>query len=201
MTDVLASAVAEIRGCRLCAEELPLGPRPVLTLSPQTRLLVVGQAPSATVHRSGIPFDSRSGDRLRGWLGIGLDQFLGNDRLGFMPMGFCYTGRSSAGGDNPPARICAPTWYPGLHRLLPELELTLLIGQYAQAYYLGKRRKASLSRTVAAWRDYLPDFLPLPHPSWRNSGWLAGNPWFERDVLPELRGQVTRLLDLSANMW
>ena len=198
MTDVLAAAVAEIRDCRLCAEELPLGPRPILTLSPRTRLLVVGQAPSAAVHRSGIPFDSRSGDRLRDWLGIGLDQFLGNDRLGFMPMGFCYTGRNPAGGDNPPARICAPTWHPGLRRLLPELELTLLIGQYAQAYYLGRRRKASLSATVAAWRDYLPDFLPLPHPSWRNSGWLGGNPWFGQEVLPELQGQVTRLLGLSA---
>ena len=196
MPDALARTLAEVRECRLCEAELPLGPRPVLRVSPRTRLLLVGQAPSSSVHVSGLPFDSRSGDRLRDWLGIGLDEFHGNDRLGFMPMGFCYTGRSASGGDNPPAKICAPTWHPRLRSLLPQVETTLLVGQYAVAHYLGPRRKASLTETVLAWRDYLPDFFPLPHPSWRNTGWLKGNPWFEEEVLPELRRRVWLLLDL-----
>jgi uracil-DNA glycosylase len=200
VTGALAAAIAEARDCRLCGADLPLGPRPVLSISVRTRLLVVGQAPSAAVHRSGIPFDSRSGDRLRDWLGIDLGEFHGNDRLGFLPMGFCYTGRSEAGGDNPPAKICAATWHPRLKPLLPELELTLLIGQYAQAYYLGPRRRPSLTETVQAWRDYLPQFLPLPHPSWRNTGWLARNPWFDQEVVPDLHRQVQRLLGLSASV-
>ena len=162
-------------------------------IGPQTRLLLVGQAPSAAVHRSGLPFDSQSGDRLREWLGIDRDEFYGNPRLGFMPMGFCYTGRGKRGGDNPPAKICAATWHPRLSPFLPRVELTLLVGHYAQAHYLGPRRKASLTDTVWEWREYLPDFLPLPHPSWRNTGWLARHPWFGQEVLPELRRRVKRL--------
>ena len=196
MGDTLGEVLAEARACRLCAAELPLGPRPVLSVGPRTRLLLVGQAPSSSVHRSGLPFDSRSGDRLRGWLGIDLGEFHGNDRLGFLPMGFCYTGRGASGGDNPPAKICAATWHPRLRPLLPNVEMTLLVGQYAIAHYLGSRRKASLTETVRAWRDYLPDFLPLPHPSWRNTGWLAHHGWFAEEVLPELRRQVKRLLEL-----
>jgi uracil-DNA glycosylase len=196
MSRALDRTLAEVHRCRLCAAELPLGPRPIVRVAPQTRLLLVGQAPSTTVHASGLPFDGRSGDRLRDWLGIGRDQFYGNARLGFMPVGFCYTGRNERGGDNPPARICAPTWHPRLRPLLPNVEMTLLVGQYALARYLGSRRKASLTETVEAWRDYLPEFLPLPHPSWRNTGWLTRHPWFEREVVTELRRQVKRLLEL-----
>ena len=196
MPDELAEILAEARQCRLCEAELPLGPRPVLGVSPRTRLLLVGQAPSSSVHVSGLPFDSRSGERLRDWLGIDLAEFHGNERLGFVPMGFCYTGRGAGGGDNPPSRICAPTWHPRLRSLLPDVELTLLIGHHAVAHYLGPRRKPSLTETVRAWRDYLPDFLPLPHPSWRNTGWLAHHAWFAEEVLPELRRQVKRLLAL-----
>ncbi len=196
MPDALARTLAEARRCRLCEAELPLGPRPVLSVSPLTRLLLVGQAPSSSVHRSGLPFDSRSGDRLRDWMGIGPDQFYGNPHLGFLPMGFCYTGRSKSGGDNPPAKLCAATWHSRLRTLLPQVELTLLVGQYAVAHYLGPRRKATLTETVRAWRDYLPAFLPLPHPSWRNTGWLAHHSWFAQEVLPELRRRVWLLLDL-----
>jgi uracil-DNA glycosylase len=194
MSRTLARTLAEVRLCRLCAAELPLGPRPVLRISPQTRLLLVSQAPGTKVHESGLPFDDRSGDRLRDWLGIDREEFYGNARLGFMPMGFCYPGRDERGGDNPPTKICASTWHPRLRPLLPDVEMTLLVGQYALGRYLGARRKASLTETVQAWRDYLPEFLPLPHPSWRNTAWLTRHPWFERDIVPELRRQVHRLL-------
>jgi uracil-DNA glycosylase len=156
--------------------------------------LLVSQAPGTKVHESGLPFDDRSGDRLRDWLGIDREEFYGNPRLGFMPMGFCYPGRDKHGGDKPPTKICATTWHPRLRPLLPNVEMTLLVGQYAVARYLGARRKASLTETVEAWRDYVPEFLPLPHPSWRNTGWLKRHSWFERDIVPELRRQVRRLL-------
>ena len=192
----LAATLSQARACRLCAATLPLGPRPVLVLPPRARLLIVGQAPGTRVHETGIPFNDRSGDRLRDWLSIDRATFYGNPRLGILPMGLCYPGVDRNGGDKPPMKICAPTWHPRLIPLLPEIELTLLVGSYAQAYYLGNRRKATMTATVAAWRDYLPDFLPLPHPSWRNTGWLRRNPWFDAEILPELRGRVRRLLDL-----
>jgi len=185
------------RACRLCATELPLGPRPVFQNDTRTRLLLIGQAPGTKVHHSGLPFDDRSGERLRAWLGIDRAIFYGNKRFGLMPMGFCYPGVDVRGGDKPPQKICATTWHPRLLPLLPRVELTLLVGQYAIAGYLGKRRKQSLTATVRAWRDYKPDFLPLPHPSWRNTHWLKQNPWFEHDILPELQGQVRRLLELK----
>jgi uracil-DNA glycosylase len=192
----LSQALTEVRACRLCAAELPLGPRPVLKIAASARLLLLSQAPGTKVHETGLTFNDRSGDRLREWLGIDREQFYGNPRLGIMAMGFCYPGRDPRGGDNPPMKICAPTWHPRLLPLLPKVELSLLVGQYAHVYYLGRRRKASLTDTVAAWREYMPEFLPLPHPSWRNTFWLKQNPWFEREVLPELRSRVRRLLEL-----
>lgn len=194
MSGGLAKALAEVRSCRLCAADLPLGPRPVLQISADARLLLVSQAPGTKVHETGLTFNDRSGDRLREWLGITRQEFYGNRRLGIMAMGFCYPGRDDRGGDLPPMKICAPTWHKRLRPLLPKVELSLLVGQYAHAYYLGARRKATLTATVRAWRDYMPEFLPLPHPSWRNTFWLKQNPWFEREVLPELRRQVKRLL-------
>ena len=193
----LAAALAEVRACRRCADELPLEPRPVLHISGAARLLLVSQAPGTKVHETGLSFNDRSGDRLREWLGITRETFYGNGRLGIMGMGFCYPGRDAHGGDRPPMKRCAPTWHPMLRPLLPNVELTLLVGQHAQDYYLGARRKESMTATVRAWRDYMPEFLPLPHPSWRNTHWLKQNPWFERQVLPELRRQVKRLLVLS----
>jgi len=192
-----AQALAAVRSCRLCAAELPFEPRPVVHARPAARLLVLSQAPSTAVHATGLSFNDRSGDRLREWLGITRDEFYGNPRFGVMGMGFCYPGRDAHGGDKPPPKICAPTWHPRLRPLLPKVELTLLVGHHAQLYYLGRRRKATLTATVRAWRDYMPEFLPLPHPSWRNTGWLKQNPWFASEILPELRRQVRRLLTLG----
>lgn len=190
----LAEAVAAARACRICEKELPLGPRPVLLVRPAARLLIVSQAPGVRVHETGLPFTDRSGDRLRSWLGIDYATFYENERLGIMPVGLCYPGVDAKGGDRPPMKICAPTWQPRIRPLLPLVELTLLVGSYAQAFYLGRRRKASMTETIAAWRAYLPEFLPLPHPSWRNTAWLKRNPWFEHDVVPDLQRRVRSLL-------
>lgn len=187
----LSSLIAQARACRLCTD-LPLGPRPVLRASPTARLLIVGQAPGTKVHETGIPWNDRSGDRLRDWLGVDRDTFYDEAKVAIVPMGLCYPGRDAKGGDLPPRKECAPTWQDRLRAALPQVELTLLIGQYAQAWYLGPRRKKGMTATVAAWRDYAPDFLPLPHPSWRNTAWLKRNPWFEAEVVPELRRRTGR---------
>jgi uracil-DNA glycosylase len=154
----------------------------------------VGQAPGTRVHQTGIPWDDPSGDRLRAWLGADRDVFYDERRFAIVPMGFCYPGRGRS-GDLPPRPECAPLWHPKLRPLLPEIGLTLLVGQYAQAHYLGSRRHGTLTETVRAWREFLPEFLPLPHPSPRNTRWLAVNPWFERDVVPELRARVHALME------
>jgi uracil-DNA glycosylase len=190
----LAGLLGRVRACRHCEAHLPLGPRPVLRAEPSARLLVVGQAPGTKVHESGIPWNDRSGERLRDWLALDRETFYDAGRVAIMPMGFCYPGRDPRGGDSPPRPECAPMWHPPLRAALPRIEFTLLIGLYAQGYYLGPRRKSSLTETVRAWRDYLPDVLPLPHPSWRNTAWLKKNPWFEAELLPELRDRVRALL-------
>jgi len=192
--DDLEALVASARACRVCAENLPLGPRPVLRARESARLLIVGQAPGTRVHETGVPWNDPSGDRLRYWLALDREAFYDEVRLAIVPMGFCYPGRDERGGDRPPRPECAPLWHPPLRAALPRIELTLLVGSYAQRYYLGKRRKASLTETVRAWRDYLPDSLPLPHPSWRNTAWLKKNPWFEADLVPELRRRVAALM-------
>ncbi len=184
---VLAAAVAEARACRVCAEHLPLGPRPVLRASTSARLLIVGQAPGTRVHETGIPWNDPSGDRLRDWLGLDRDAFYDTARIAIMPMGFCYPGVDRNGGDKPPRRECAPLWHDRLLALMPDVELTLLVGMYAQQRYLGRRRKRTLTETVSAWREYLPAYLPLPHPSWRNTAWLRKNPWFDSEIVPYLR--------------
>jgi len=178
-----------IRACRLCEAHLPLGPRPVLRASRIARLLIAGQAPGTRVHASGIPWNDASGERLRRWLGLDAATFYDESRVAIVSMGFCYPGRG-ASGDLPPRPECRRTWHPQLIPLLPDVKLTLAIGQYAQAYFLGERRRKTLTETVQAWRDYLPDILPLPHPSPRNTGWLERNPWFEEALLPELRQRV-----------
>lgn len=194
----LAAAIKAARACRLCAGELPLGPRPVFHLDTRVRLLLISQAPGTKVHETGLPFNDRSGDRLREWLGIDRETFYGNKRFGVMAMGFCYPGVDARGGDKPPLKICAPTWHPRFLPLLPRVELKLLVGQYALARYLGSRRRDSLTATVRAWREYGPEFLPLPHPSWRNTAWLRKNPWFEREVVPELQRRVRHLLESTS---
>jgi uracil-DNA glycosylase len=192
--DGLAALVADARACRLCAEHLPLGPRPVLRARASARLLIVGQAPGTRVHETGVPWNDPSGERLRDWLGVDRAAFYDEARIAIVPMGFCYPGRDARGGDRPPRPECAPLWHPPLRAALPGIALTLLVGSYAQRYYLGRRRHASLTETVRAWRSYLPEFLPLPHPSWRNTAWLKKHPWFEAELVPELRRRVAGLL-------
>lgn len=188
--DVLLS---EIRACRLCEAHLPLGPRPVLRASSTARILIVGQAPARRVHETGIPWNDPSGDRLRLWLQMTREQFYDERHIAIVPAGLCFPG-SGQRGDAPPRPECAPLWHPRLRALMPKIQLTLLIGQYAQAYYLGTRRKKSLRETVQAYQEYLPGFLPLPHPSPRNQLWLKQNPWFEEEVIPLLRTQVAAVL-------
>ncbi len=190
----LDQLLTEIRGCRLCETQLPLGPRPVLRASVNARLLIVGQAPGTKVHASGIPWDDASGDRLRDWLQIDPQTFYDQDKVAVIPMGFCYPGRLPKGGDRPPRPECAPAWHPKLLALLPNIELTVLAGAYGQKYFLGAERGANLTETVRAWRDYAPRFMPLPHPSWRTVGWQKRNPWFDAEVLPELRRRVSELV-------
>lgn len=192
--DRLADLLAEIRACDVCAAHLPLGPRPVLRASPTARLLIVGQAPGTRVHASGVPWDDASGDRLRSWLALDREAFYDERRIAIVPMGFCYPGTAARGGDLPPRPECAPLWHGRLAALMPRVELTLLVGSHAQAWYLGKNRGATMTATVADWRRHLPRFLPLPHPSWRNTGWLRRNPWFESELLPELRRHVAGLM-------
>jgi uracil-DNA glycosylase len=194
----LSLLLHEVRGCCHCAEHLPLGPRPVLRAHHQARLLVVGQAPGTRVHETGIPWNDPSGDRLRAWMDVSREQFYNERRCAIIPMGYCYPGRGPA-GDLPPRRECAQLWLPRLLEHLPHLRLTLLIGQYAQRHYLGKRRKATLTETVRAWREYLPEYLPLPHPSGRNNIWLRRHPWFEREVLPQLRKHCLELISQSGD--
>ncbi len=183
----------EIRACRLCEAQLPLGPRPVLAASADARLLIVSQAPGTRVHATGIPWNDASGRRLREWLQMDEAAFYDPQRVAIVPMGFCYPGRAGS-GDAPPRPECRATWHPRLLPLLRNVGLTLSIGQYAQAWCLGERRKATLTDTVRAWREYLPEHLPLPHPSPRNVGWFKANPWFEAEVLPALRERVHALL-------
>jgi uracil-DNA glycosylase len=192
--DGLETLLGEVRDCRVCAGSLPLGPRPVLRARDTARLLIIGQAPGTRVHETGIPWNDASGDRLRHWLNVERETFYDESRIAIVPMGFCYPGRDERGGDSPPRPECAPLWHPPLLAALPQVELTLLVGLYAQKHYLGARRRGTLTETVRAWADYAPAFLPLPHPSWRNTAWLKKNPWFETGLVPQLRDRVRALL-------
>ena len=192
--DDLDRLLVDIRACRICAADLPLGPRPVLRARATARILIVGQAPGTRVHESGIPWHDKSGDRLRDWMAVDSDTFYDEARIAIVPMGFCYPGVLPRGGDKPPRPECAPAWHAALLGHLPAIDLTILTGQYAQAHYLGKRRRKTLTETVRAWRDYGPGVIPLPHPSWRTVGWQKRQPWFEPEILPELRRRVAALL-------
>ena len=194
MTNSLEVLLSEIRACRHCEAHLPLGPRPVVVADPTARLLIIGQAPGTKVHETGIPWNDRSGDTLRGWLDMDRDQFYDPEKVAIMPMGFCYPGVLPKGGDAPPRPECAPLWHKRLLAALPNIQLTLLAGMYAQAAYLGKARKKTLTSTVEAWREYGPELMPLPHPSWRSGNLLRRNPWFEAELLPDLRARVRSLL-------
>ena len=191
--NALDKLLRQARACTVCAPHLPFPPRPILRAAATARLLIVGQAPGRRVHETGLPWNDPSGDRLRSWLGMDRDSFYDESRIAIIPTGLCFPGTGKQ-GDLPPRPECAPLWHPPLRAALPDIRLTLLIGQYAQAYYLGPRRRKTLTETVAAWQEYLPEYLPLPHPSPRNQMWLKRNPWFERDLLPVLRQKISEAL-------
>jgi len=190
----LDSLLAEIHSCRLCARHLPLGPRPVVRITGSARILILSQAPGTRVHETGLNFNDRSGDRLREWLAMDRETFYDQSRVAVLGMGFCYPGRDAKGGDLPPRPECAPLWHSRLLAELPQAELTLLVGSYAIDYYLPETRRPNMTETVRHWRDYLPRYWPLPHPSWRTTAWEQKNPWFKRRLLPELRQRVAALL-------
>ena len=187
----LDSLLTKVRACRTCADILPLGPRPVVQISATARLLIASQAPGAKVHDSGIPFSDASGDRLREWMGISIDEFYDDNTIAIVPMGLCYPGRLSSGGDAPPRPECAPLWRERLIAQMPDLRLTLLVGSYAQTDAFGPGK---MTERVIGFRDHLPAIFPLPHPSWRSRHWVAKNPWFDAEVLPALRDAVRRAL-------
>jgi uracil-DNA glycosylase len=182
----------EIRACTICAAHLPLGPRPVVRGRPSAGLLIISQAPGTRAHETRLSFNDRSGDRLRGWLALERETFYDETRVAIMPMGFCYPGRDGRGGDLPPRRECAPLWHARLRAALSAVELTLLVGSYAIDYYLPGRTSRSMTAAIARWRDFLPEFFVLPHPSWRTTRWLRDNRWFENEALPELRARVAQ---------
>ncbi len=191
MTDFI-KLIDQVRHCTLCAEHLPHGVRPVVQIHPNAKILIAGQAPGRKVHESGIPFDDASGDRLREWMGISKETFYNDELIAILPMGFCYPGKGTS-GDKPPRPECAAAWREQLLQQLPNLELILAIGQYAQAYHLPDKKK-TLTETVLRWQEYdkgtRPTVLPLPHPSPRNNIWLKKNPWFEQEILPTLKQRI-----------
>ena len=184
--------VQQVRDCRICEDVLPCGPRPVIQMSPGSRILVVGQAPGRKVHETGLPFNDPSGDRLRDWMGVTRDQFYDEHTMAILPMGFCYPGTGKS-GDLPPRPECAPAWRETLLARLEAVELTLVIGRYAHDWHL-PNGSAKVTENVRQWRDYWPALLPLPHPSPRNNLWLRRNPWFEDEVVPALRERIRQLL-------
>jgi len=194
--DEFAQLLTEIRGCTRCATQLPLGPRPIVRGTPEARLLVISQAPGTRVHETGLSFNDRSGDRLRDWMGIDRDIFYDEALVAVMAMGFCYPGREPKGGDLPPRPECAPLWHSRLRPHFAAVGLTLLVGGYAIRYYLPDSRREPLGGTVARWREFLPDYFVLPHPSWRTTAWERKNPWFGAEALPELRVRVAALVSL-----
>ena len=193
----LPALLKEVRACRICAKHLPHGPRPVLRLSSTARICIAGQAPGIRVHNTGIPYNDPSGERLRAWMDVDSDTFYNESRIAIVPMGFCFPGYDAHGGDLPPRPECAAHWHGRLFAAAPKFSLALAIGTYAQRYHLGNGVKSNVTETVRAWREYGTRIIPLPHPSWRNNGWLKKNPWFEKELLPALRARVRRALNAS----
>ncbi len=190
----LESLLDRVHACDICRNHLPLGPRPVVRISATAKILIIGQAPGTRVHETGVPWDDPSGERLRAWMGLDGERFYDVSRIAIMPTGFCYPGRDPKGGDLPPRPECAPTWHGPLREHLRSVQLTLLVGMHAQAHCLGARRKRSMTETVRAWQEYAPEIIPTPHPSWRTGIWVKKNPWFEADVVPEIRRRVADLV-------
>lgn len=189
----LDQLLRNVRACTICSAHLPEGPRPVVRVSSSARILIVGQAPGRRVHASGIPWDDPSGKRLREWMGIDDATFYDESKIAIVPMGFCYPGTGKS-GDLPPRRECAPEWHEKILTHMPDIELTLLLSQYAITRYLPEQKRKTVTETVRAWKKHAPKFLPLPHPSPRNNRWLKKNPWFEKEVLPHLKKRIRTLI-------
>ncbi|NKB77216.1 MAG: uracil-DNA glycosylase family protein [Gammaproteobacteria bacterium] len=188
------SLSSEIRACTLCKDKLPMGPNPVFQAGPKSRILIAGQAPGIRVHKTSIPFNDPSGERLRRWMGIDEEIFYDAEKVAIVPMGFCYPGTGKS-GDLPPLPECSQTWHERLLQYTSDIKLILPIGLYAQRYYLGSARKKTLTETVKSWEEYAPSVLPLPHPSPRNNIWLKKNPWFEEMVIPHLQQSIAEILN------
>ena len=188
----LSALLEEVHRCQICVPSLPLGARPVLQCSQRARILIAGQAPGSRVHATGIPFDDPSGDRLRDWMGVSRETFYNADKIAILPMGFCYPGTGKS-GDLPPRPECAVQWRASLLGQMKQIELTLVMGQYAQQYHFDSGSN-SLTELVKSWQDYWPAMIPLPHPSPRNNRWLKTNPWFETEVLPEMKARIKQVL-------
>ena len=193
MSEQFSQLIESVRQCRICEKSLPLGPRPVLQVHPQAKILIAGQAPGRRVHESGIPFNDPSGDRLREWLGVTKEVFYDETKIAILPMGFCYPGTGKS-GDLPPRPECAETWRHRLLESLLQIKLTLVIGQYAQSWHL-THKHGNLTDTVRAWQEYGPNIIPLPHPSPRNNIWLKKNPWFAESLLPSLKDLTQEALN------
>ncbi len=188
----------EIKQCTLCSSSLEFGVNPVVAAHPKSQIAIIGQAPGSAVHKSGIPWDDKSGERLRSWLDVDATSFYNPELFALIPMGFCYPGKGKS-GDLPPRKECAPAWHTQLFSHMPQIELVLLIGSYAQQHYLEEKNKKTLTETVQNYAQYLPNHLPLPHPSPRNNIWLKKNNWFEKEVLPELRTRVFTIMNNSGS--
>ena len=186
--------LAEIRACRVCAQSLPHEPRPVVQAGATARILIVGQAPGSKVHASGVPWDDDSGERLRDWTGLSREEFYDPAEVALMPMGFCYPGKGRS-GDLPPRKECAPLWHPRVLAAMPDVRLTLLVGQYAHKAYLPRELRGSLTEAVRRHAEAPRGLFPLPHPSWRSRIWMRRNPWFETEVLPVLRGRIREAIE------
>lgn len=189
----LANLLTDIRACQICRKDLPSGPHPIVAAHQDASIVIIGQAPGSRVHESGVPWDDPSGERLREWLGVESETFYDPSKIALVPMGFCYPGRGRS-GDLPPRPECAPTWHSAVLESLPSLKLTILIGDFAQRYYLAETRKSTLTETVKAWKVYRPKAIPLPHPSPRNNIWLSKNLWFSDEILPYLKRRVKQCL-------
>ncbi|MGB5820239.1 MAG: uracil-DNA glycosylase family protein [Saonia sp.] len=185
--------LSDIRDCTVCKAHLPLGPRPIVAAHPNARIIIIGQAPGTKVHETGVPWDDPSGRQLRKWLNVTDETFYDATKIALIPMGFCYPGKGKS-GDLPPRPECAPLWHEPLWQGMPNLELIVLIGIYAQNYYLKKNAEKNLTETVKAYQKYSPKYFPLPHPSPRNRFWLTKNPWFTKEVVPQLQQRVTSIL-------
>lgn len=193
MATTFNAIIQDVRACTLCSPLLPSAPRPIIQLHPEARILIAGQAPGLKTQTSGIPFDDPSGKRLREWMGIDKKQFYDSKKIAILPMGFCYPG-SGKSGDLAPLQECGNKWRTLLLEQLTDIQLTLLIGQYAQKWHLTENRKANLTQTVKAWQQYQPSLIPLPHPSPRNNRWLKNNPWFTEELIPVLQQQIKKLI-------